>query len=79
MNALDVYLHDDRAGALERHDGARLRFTYDPEWLSAAGMPLSLSLPLREKPYADADCRPFFAGLLPEGEFRKSIARTCHS
>ena len=78
MNALDVYLHDDRAGALERLDGARLRFTYDPEWLSAAGMPLSLSLPIREEPYGDADCRPFFAGLLPEGEFLQSIARTFH-
>lgn len=78
MNALDVYLHDDRAGMLERLDGARLRFTYDPEWLSAAGMPLSLSLPLREESYGDADCRPFFAGLLPEGEFLKSIARTFH-
>ncbi len=78
MSSLDVYLHDDRAGTLERLDGARLRFTYDPEWLSAAGMPISLSLPLREEPYADAECRPFFAGLLPEGEFLKSIARTFH-
>jgi serine/threonine-protein kinase HipA len=75
MTALDVYLHEDRAGTLERLDGAKLRFTYDPEWLATAGMPLSLSLPLREEPYADADCRPFFAGLLPEGEFLKAIAR----
>lgn len=75
MTALDVYLHEDRAGTLERLDGAKLQFTYDPEWLATAGMPLSLSLPLREEPYADADCRPFFAGLLPEGEFLKAIAR----
>lgn len=79
MTALDVYLHDDRAGMLERLDGARLRFTYDSDWLSAAGgAPLSLSLPPREEPYADLECRPFFAGLLPEGEFLKSIARTFH-
>jgi serine/threonine-protein kinase HipA len=78
MTALDVYLHDDLAGRLERLDGARLRFTYDPDWLSAPGTPLSFSLPLREEPYADPDCRPFFAGLLPEGEFLKSIARTLH-
>jgi serine/threonine-protein kinase HipA len=75
MTALDVYLHEDRAGTLERLDGAKLRFTYDPEWLATAAMPLSLSLSLREEPYADADCRPFFAGLLPEGEFLKAIAR----
>lgn len=78
MTALDVYLHEDCAGRLERLDGARLRFTYDPDWLSAPRTPLSLSLPLREEPYADSDCRPFFAGLLPEGEFLKSIARTFH-
>jgi serine/threonine-protein kinase HipA len=75
MTALDVYLHEDRAGTLERLDGARLQFTYDHDWLAAAGTPLSLSLPVREEPYSDPECRPFFAGLLPEGEFLKTIAR----
>jgi serine/threonine-protein kinase HipA len=78
MSALDVYLHDSRAGLLERLDGAQLRFTYDPEWLAAATTPISLSLPLREEPYEDTECRPFFTGLLPEGEFLRSIARTFH-
>jgi serine/threonine-protein kinase HipA len=78
MTALDVYLHDERAGVLERLDGAGLRFTYDRDWLTAAEAPISLSLPLREEPYEDADCRPFFSGLLPEGEFLRSIARTFH-
>lgn len=75
MTALDVYLHEDRAGTLERLDGARLRFAYDHDWLEAGGMPLSLSLPVREEPYSDPECRPFFAGLLPEGEFLRAIAR----
>lgn len=78
MSALDVYLHDERAGMLERLDGAKLRFTYDGDWLTVATTPISLSLPLREEPYEDADCRPFFAGLLPEGEFLRSVARTFH-
>lgn len=78
MTALDVYLHDARAGLLERVDGAGLRFTYDPGWLSVAEVPISLSLPLREEPYEDPECRPFFKGLLPEGEFLRSIARTFH-
>lgn len=78
MSALDVYLHDARAGVLERLDGARLRFTYDREWLDTATTPISLSLPLREEPYSDPECRPFFTGLLPEGEFLRSIARTFH-
>jgi serine/threonine-protein kinase HipA len=78
MTALDVYLHDERAGLLERIDGANLRFTYDLGWLATAAAPISLSLPLREEPYEDHDCRPFFKGLLPEGEFLRSIARTFH-
>lgn len=78
MNALDVFLHDERVGLLERLDGAGLRFTYDAQWLAGAETPISLALPLREEPYLDAECRPFFAGLLPEGEFLRSIARTFH-
>ncbi|HEX5526124.1 MAG TPA: type II toxin-antitoxin system HipA family toxin [Solirubrobacterales bacterium] len=78
MSVLDVYLHKDPVGVLERLDGARLRFAYDPEWLATAEVPISLSLPLREQPYEDLDCRPFFTGLLPEGEFLRSIARTFH-
>lgn len=78
MSALDVYLHDDRAGVLERLDGAGLRFTYDRDWLTTAETPISLSLPLGEEPYRDSDCRPFFSGLLPEGDFLRSIARTFH-
>jgi serine/threonine-protein kinase HipA len=78
MSTLDVYLHDTRAGMLERLDGASLRFTYDREWLEGAEAPISLSLPLSDEPYLDPDCRPFFTGLLPEGEFLRSIARTFH-
>lgn len=77
MSSLDVYLHDDRVGLLERVDGARLRFTYD-QGLETAAAPISLSLPVREEPYKDPECRPFFKGLLPEGEFLRSIARTFH-
>lgn len=75
MTALDVFLHQDRAGTLERLDGAKLRFAYDADWLALAEAPLSLALPLREEPYEDSECRPYFAGLLPEGEFLKAIAR----
>jgi serine/threonine-protein kinase HipA len=78
VNELDVYLHDGRAGYLRRLDGARLEFAYDPSWLAEAEAPVSLSLPLREEPYQDAECRPFFAGLLPEGGFLRAIARTFH-
>jgi serine/threonine-protein kinase HipA len=78
MTALDVYLHSDLVGRLERSDQARLSFAYEPSWVSAGGTSLSLGLPVREGVLDDATCRPFFAGLLPEGEFLKAIARAFH-
>jgi serine/threonine-protein kinase HipA len=75
MTSLDVYLHRDLIGSLERDEQARLSFRYRSEWVEQGGEQLSLSLPLREEPFDDAECRPFFAGLLPEGEFLRSIAR----
>ncbi len=75
MNLLEVFLHADRVGFLERLPGAELRFTYEPTWVAQGGVPLSLSLPLRAEPYEDRECRPFFTGLLPEGDFLKAVAR----
>jgi serine/threonine-protein kinase HipA len=74
VTALDVYLHSAHVGRLERLDGARLEFAYAPDCVDE-GEPLSLCLPLREEPFSDPECRPFFAGLLPEGEFLKAVAR----
>jgi serine/threonine-protein kinase HipA len=78
VKALDVFLHADRAGRVERMPGAELRFTYTREWIERTGAPLSLHLPLRQEPFADRECRPFFAGLIPEGDFLTAIARTFH-
>jgi serine/threonine-protein kinase HipA len=74
MTALDVYLHRDRVGRLERLQKARLSFAYEPSWVASEGMSLSLSLPVREKSFSDEECRPFFSGLLPEGGFLKAVA-----
>lgn len=75
MTALDVYFHSERVGSLERQQNARLRFSYDEAWVTRGRSPLSLSLPLRSEPFSDEECRPFFSGLLPEGDFLKAIAR----
>lgn len=77
-DALDVYLHGDRAGSLERRSQARLSFAYAREWVEAERPPVSLSLPVRNHPYGHDECAPFFEGLLPEGEFLKAISRTLH-
>lgn len=75
MTALDVYFHSDLVGRLERLEQARLRFAYEPAWVERDGAPLSLCLPVRGGPFDDAECRPFFSGLLPEGEFLRAVAR----
>lgn len=74
MTALEVFLHHEHVGRLERQEGVQLNFAYEPSWVDR-GAPLSLCLPLREEPFSDAECRPFFSGLLPEGEFLRAVAR----
>ncbi len=77
-DALDVYLHGDHVGRLEQRSQARLSFAYAREWVEAECPPISLSLPVRNRPFAHEECVPFFEGLLPEGEFLKAISRTLH-
>lgn len=65
-----VFLADRCVGFLEEQNG-RLTFTYEP----GATMPLSVNLPIRTEPYEDAQCRPFFSNLLPEGSWRQAVCR----
>lgn len=72
---LDVWLFADRVGTLALIDG-RLNFCYTPGWLSHQNaVALSASLPLQAEPFDDRKTRPFFAGLLPEGQMRRLIAQ----
>ncbi len=75
---LDVYLHGERAGTLERKSQARLTFSYAESWVEEERDPISLSLPVRREAYDDDKCAPFFEGLLPEGDFLRAISRTLH-
>ena len=73
---LDVFLGSSKVGVLEQDDHGALVFGYEPAWLtSPRAVPLSVSLPLREARYPSRECRPFFAGLLPEEANRKGVAR----
>ena len=72
---LEVWLFSDRVGTLSLVDG-RLSFCYAPDWLSQPdAIALSASLPLQAEPFDDRTARPFFAGLLPEGQMRRLIAQ----
>ena len=51
------------------------RFQYDKAYLSSSyGAPISISLPLQEKPFSALRTRRFFEGLLPEGFSRRAVA-----
>ena len=72
---LAVWLFADHVGTLALLDG-RLNFRYAPDWLSQVdAVALSASLPLQSTPFDDQRTRPFFAGLLPEGQMRRLIAQ----
>nr|WP_010316338.1 HipA N-terminal domain-containing protein [Synechococcus sp. CB0205] len=75
MAELQVWLNDQWVGLLALEAGA-LRFRYQPDWLQQTkAVPLSQTLPLQAAWMEDAQCRPFFAGLLPEGQLRRLIAQ----
>ena len=74
---LEVWLLSQRAGTLWLKDG-ELQFQYGALWLEQPqAIALSQSLPLQAVPFGDRACRPFFAGLLPEGQLRQRIAQQC--
>ncbi len=72
---LEVWLFADRIGTLALAEG-RLSFSYESGWISRPdAVALSASLPLQAEPFDDRGARPFFAGLLPEGQMRRLIAQ----
>lgn len=77
VRVLDVYLVGAHVGKLYRPGSGRLAFEYDSTVaMEAAGeLLLSASLPVRAERFANAETRPFFEGLLPEGAVREQIAR----
>lgn len=78
IRVLNVWLLGHLVGELALVDG-RLNFRYAPAWLASdQGRPLSHALPLRAEAFDDKATRPFFAGLLPEGEPRKGVALALH-
>ena len=73
---LNVYHDRELVGQLIQDDGGQINFSYDVSWLERPEpIPLSRSLPLREEPFTQKECRGFFGGILPEEDNRKVIAR----
>lgn len=69
VRSLDVRLdgYDHPVGDLSSDDNGAMSFSYRPDYLArSVAMPLSLSLPLDDAPYGDAQARAFFDNLLQE-------------
>lgn len=75
---LKVYLFDKLAGTLKTTSEKGIVFIYDSKYLSEKNIPLSISLPLREKEFTQKECLPYFIGLLPEGNIKRRIAQNLH-
>ncbi len=73
---MNVYLNAVNVGTLKQTPSGLLQFSYAEAWLNKpAAMVLSRSLPLQSEVFPDHATRPFFAGLLPEEQPRKTIAK----
>ena len=74
---LNVFRDKVKVGSLDiLADEPFYGFTYDSGYLaSPSALPLSLSLPLTQSRYCGTEARPYFEGLLPEGEARDAITR----
>lgn len=50
-----------------------ITFQYDRQWLDDVSVPISLSLPLREAPFAPLETKAFFSDLIPSNISLKSL------
>jgi serine/threonine-protein kinase HipA len=72
---LTVWWEGAVVGTLQVNKHGEMRFAYSPEWLADSSRPaISFSLPKQSEPFTQRQCRPFFAGLLPEESQRDAIA-----
>ena len=69
-----VYIRDSYAGLLEETDEGYC-FQYDPDYLACGTSPVSLTLPLTDKPFVSTTLFPFFDGLIPEGWLLEVVSR----
>lgn len=67
MKQAKIYMYDNFAGILTEDENG-YKFEYDSIYLLCENAePISLTLPLSDKPYLSNILHPFFDGLIPEG------------
>ena len=76
MNRRARVLQDGRQAAVLEQTPDGYRLAYDPEYLAdPTARAVSLTLPLRRKPYESEILFPFFTGLLAEGNLKDMQCR----
>lgn len=73
MSSLDVW-RDGRLVATVAVTRRRMQLTYTADAGQAGSPVVSVAMPVASVPYGDKVVRPYFRGLLPEGEARTMIA-----
>lgn len=74
--ALSVWWEGAIVGSFQLNRHGEAVFVYSADWLARADpRPISVSLPLRSKPFSRRASRPFFEGLLPEEGQRIAVAK----
>lgn len=67
MRKAEIKIQELTAGWLTQDEDG-YHFQYDPDFLAGENLiPVSLTLPLQEKPFSGKVLFPFFDGLIPEG------------
>jgi len=74
FRAAKVNYQNQLAGYLSETENG-YRFVYDKNYLKN-GLPISVSLPLRQEPYESEKLFSFFEGLLPEGWYLDVVRAT---
>lgn len=81
MSVLDVYMNDFLVGRFSKDGTGAHCFQYEATWLEyPSSRPISLSMPLRERPYLGDEVFNFFDNLLPDSpEIRQRILARHHA
>ncbi len=76
IDQITVYYEAFSVGDIGVHDDGKLSFVYDKRWLATkSSFPLSTTMPLAAKSYADHVITPWLANLLPEEQQLLTLSR----
>ncbi len=79
MRRCEVYVNGKLSGVLTEHISPRsYNFQYDEEYIKNGGVPVSLTMPVRESAYSSPTLFPYFFNLLSEGENRELQSSSLH-